>query len=192
MGFVVEYAIGGAAPTSLGSVAAYMFGTHVLIGIGEGLITAMTVMAVLVAGQPQFVVTGTAIDLEPGRPVGLAIHAARPVEPLPHWQQMAARTSSRAAGRTLGRTLAASDHVDSVPMDGNLVGMPLLGALICETSSGRVALGADLPARMALGGMRVTAAPADGPIDIGMVVRAWWVSPHFRTHPVRAIGEHRL
>lgn len=46
MGFVVEYAIGGAAPTSLGTVAAYMLGTHVLIGIGEGLITAMTVMAV--------------------------------------------------------------------------------------------------------------------------------------------------
>ena len=46
MGFVLEYAIGGAAHISLGSVAAYMFGTHVLIGIGEGLITALTVMAV--------------------------------------------------------------------------------------------------------------------------------------------------
>jgi cobalt/nickel transport system permease protein len=46
MGFVVEYAIGGAAPTSLGTVTAYMLGTHVLIGIGEGLITAVTVMAV--------------------------------------------------------------------------------------------------------------------------------------------------
>ena len=46
MGFVIEYAIGGAAPTSLSTVAAYMLGTHVLIGIGEGVITAMTVMAV--------------------------------------------------------------------------------------------------------------------------------------------------
>jgi cobalt/nickel transport system permease protein len=46
MGFVLEYAIGGAAQASLGSVAAYMLGTHVLIGIGEGLITALTVMAV--------------------------------------------------------------------------------------------------------------------------------------------------
>ncbi|MGW5523173.1 energy-coupling factor ABC transporter permease [Gordonia sp. NPDC003950] len=45
-GFVVEYAIGGAASTSLGTVAVYMWGTHVLIGIGEGLITAATVMAV--------------------------------------------------------------------------------------------------------------------------------------------------
>ena len=46
MGFVIEYAIGGAATASLGTVAAYMLGTHVLIGIGEGLITAVTVMAV--------------------------------------------------------------------------------------------------------------------------------------------------
>jgi cobalt/nickel transport system permease protein len=46
MGFVVEYAIGGAAVTSLGAVAGYMFGTHALIGVGEGLITAVTVMAV--------------------------------------------------------------------------------------------------------------------------------------------------
>jgi cobalt/nickel transport system permease protein len=46
MGFVVEYAIGGASATSLSNVAAYMLGTHVLIGIGEGVITAITVMAV--------------------------------------------------------------------------------------------------------------------------------------------------
>ncbi len=46
MGFVLEYAIGGAATTSLGTVAAYMFGTHILIGVGEGVITALTVMAV--------------------------------------------------------------------------------------------------------------------------------------------------
>jgi cobalt/nickel transport system permease protein len=46
MGFVLEYAIGGAAVTSLSGVAGYMLGTHALIGIGEGLITAVTVVAV--------------------------------------------------------------------------------------------------------------------------------------------------
>ena len=46
MGFVVEYALGGAAPASLSTVAGYMFGTHLLIGIGEGVITALTVVAV--------------------------------------------------------------------------------------------------------------------------------------------------
>ena len=53
-GFVVEYAVGGAAPTSLNTVATYMLGTHVLIGIGEGLITAVTVMAV-VRSRPDLV-----------------------------------------------------------------------------------------------------------------------------------------
>lgn len=46
-GFVLEYAIGGAGAVSLGAVAGYLLGTHVLIGVGEGLITAVTVMAVL-------------------------------------------------------------------------------------------------------------------------------------------------
>lgn len=46
MGFVMEYAIGGAGQTALSTVAGYMFGTHVLIGVGEGVITALTVMAV--------------------------------------------------------------------------------------------------------------------------------------------------
>lgn len=54
MGFVLEYAIGGAASASLATVAAYMFGTHVLIGIGEGIITALTVMAV-VRARPDLV-----------------------------------------------------------------------------------------------------------------------------------------
>lgn len=46
MGFVIEYALGGAAPVSLGAVLAYMGGTHALIGVGEGVITAVTVAAV--------------------------------------------------------------------------------------------------------------------------------------------------
>lgn len=54
MGFVLEYALGGAAQTSLPTVAGYMFGTHVLIGIGEGVITALTVMAV-VRARPDLV-----------------------------------------------------------------------------------------------------------------------------------------
>lgn len=54
MGFVIEYAVGGAASTSLGTVATYMLGTHFLIGIGEGVITALTVMAV-VRARPDLV-----------------------------------------------------------------------------------------------------------------------------------------
>ena len=46
MGFVIEYAIGGAASAALGTVVAYMLGTHALTGVGEGIITALTVTAV--------------------------------------------------------------------------------------------------------------------------------------------------
>ncbi|SFF28207.1 cobalt/nickel transport system permease protein [Actinoplanes philippinensis] len=45
-GFVVEYALGGTTELSLGGIAATMAGVHVLIGIGEGLIAATTVVTV--------------------------------------------------------------------------------------------------------------------------------------------------
>jgi cobalt/nickel transport system permease protein len=52
--FVVEYAIGGTVDLSLGAVLGAMVGVHVLIGIGEAVITAMTVSAVL-AVRPDLV-----------------------------------------------------------------------------------------------------------------------------------------
>src|SRR5690349_19985553 len=44
--FVLEYAIGGSGGAALGTVFTLMVGLHVLVGIGEGLITAATVGAV--------------------------------------------------------------------------------------------------------------------------------------------------
>lgn len=44
--FVVQYAIGGDAGVATGSVAIALLGVHVLIGVGEGVITALTVGAV--------------------------------------------------------------------------------------------------------------------------------------------------
>ena len=46
LGFVVEYAVGGAGATSVGTVLPLVVGLHTLIGIGEGIITAATVGAV--------------------------------------------------------------------------------------------------------------------------------------------------
>lgn len=54
MGFVVEYALGGAAGSTVGAVAGYMLITHALIGVGEGIITAITVAAV-VGARPDLV-----------------------------------------------------------------------------------------------------------------------------------------
>lgn len=47
LAFVVEYAIGGTGGAPLGTVLAAMGGVHTLIGIGEGIITALTVGLVL-------------------------------------------------------------------------------------------------------------------------------------------------
>ena len=45
LAFVVEYAIGGTGDASVATVAGAMVGVHLLIGIGEGFITAITVSA---------------------------------------------------------------------------------------------------------------------------------------------------
>jgi cobalt/nickel transport system permease protein len=45
--FVLEYALGGTGGASVGTVLAAMVGVHTLIGIGEGVITALTVGVVL-------------------------------------------------------------------------------------------------------------------------------------------------
>ncbi|WP_248962582.1 energy-coupling factor ABC transporter permease [Sphaerisporangium perillae] len=54
MGFTVLFWLGGTAPIDVSSVAIAMGGVHVLIGLGEGLITALTVSSVL-AVRPDLV-----------------------------------------------------------------------------------------------------------------------------------------
>lgn len=65
LGFVLEFALGGDAAFSLPGVAGTMIGLHALIGIGEGVITALTVTAVA-AARPDLVhlLRGTAKPLE--------------------------------------------------------------------------------------------------------------------------------
>ncbi len=52
--FTLEYAIGGTGNASLSTVFGAMVGVHTLIGIGEGIITTLTVGAVL-AARPDLV-----------------------------------------------------------------------------------------------------------------------------------------
>jgi cobalt/nickel transport system permease protein len=54
LAFVGLFAIGGQAPVSLDAVTTAMVGWHVLIGIGEALITAVVVSSVL-AARPDLV-----------------------------------------------------------------------------------------------------------------------------------------
>jgi cobalt/nickel transport system permease protein len=66
-GFSVQYAIGGTGSASVGTVTAAMIGVHALIGIGEGIITGLTVGAVL-AVRPDLVFGGQVIPMPTTRP----------------------------------------------------------------------------------------------------------------------------
>jgi cobalt/nickel transport system permease protein len=54
LAFTLEYALGGTGTASVPAVAGAMVGVHVLIGIGEGVITALVVGTVL-ATRPDLV-----------------------------------------------------------------------------------------------------------------------------------------
>ena len=61
--FVVLFAFGGSVDVDLGALMATMVGVHMLIGIGEGLITATTIAAVI-AARPDLV-RGCAVTSRP-------------------------------------------------------------------------------------------------------------------------------
>jgi cobalt/nickel transport system permease protein len=72
LAFVVEYALGGVGGADVATVAAAMVGTHLLIGIGEGVITALTVSAVL-GTRPDLVYGARDLAVpEAPEPVGVA------------------------------------------------------------------------------------------------------------------------
>lgn len=62
-GFVIQYALGGEGGAPLGTVFGAMTGVHSLIGIGEGIISAVAVGAVL-AARPDLVRGTTDLGLE--------------------------------------------------------------------------------------------------------------------------------
>ena len=66
--FSIEYALGGNDAVSVGSVAGAMIGVHVLIGIGEGIITALAVGSVM-AMRPDLVYGARVLDMTAGRAV---------------------------------------------------------------------------------------------------------------------------
>lgn len=61
-GFVVEYAVGGQGGIDVGTVFRAMIGVHALIGIGEGIITA-TVLGAVLAVRPDLVFGVSALRL---------------------------------------------------------------------------------------------------------------------------------
>ncbi|MEU7097953.1 energy-coupling factor ABC transporter permease [Streptomyces longwoodensis] len=101
--FTVIYAIGGTTDVSIGKVATAMIGVHVLIGIGEAVITALTVGAVI-AVRPDLV------------------HGARGLEQRlklrVNGELVDAPSAPAAAARTSRRTLWVSGLVTSLVLAG--------------------------------------------------------------------------
>lgn len=87
--FTLLYALGGTTDVSLGKVATAMIGVHVLIGVGEAAITALTVGAVI-AVRPDLVHGARGLEQRLKLRVdGELVDAPRPSEPV------AARDTSR-------------------------------------------------------------------------------------------------
>jgi hypothetical protein len=149
-----------------------------------------TAVVTVVVVDAHVVVSGAPISPVRTEPVHLARCAMAP--PMPSWRQMAARTTSRAAQLRTERELAGCGHADAVPADSGHLGVPLLGALVCDTPGGRVGLGAARLGRLRAAGLLDTSTTlTDAPLEPAAVTRAWWVSPRYETHPVASIGELR-
>ena len=77
IGFTLQYAVGGNDAVSVGSLATAMIGVHLLIGIGEGIITALAVGSVM-ATRPDLVYGARAVPRRLSTPafVGIGIVTA--------------------------------------------------------------------------------------------------------------------
>ncbi|AWW39133.1 MULTISPECIES: energy-coupling factor ABC transporter permease [Streptomyces] len=106
LAFTLFYAVGGTTDVSIGKVAAAMGGVHVLIGIGEAVITALTVGAVI-AVRPDLVYG--ARDLR--QPLKLRVGGELVDAP-------AADPVAAPAARTSRRTLWAGGLVTSLVLAG--------------------------------------------------------------------------
>ena len=71
LAFSAAYAIGGTGGASVATVATSMIGVHALIGIGEGVITGLTIAAVL-ASRPDLVAGARDVDVARPKPAEAA------------------------------------------------------------------------------------------------------------------------
>ncbi|WP_280881272.1 energy-coupling factor ABC transporter permease [Streptomyces pseudovenezuelae] len=92
--FTLLYSVGGTTDVSIGKVATAMIGVHVLIGIGEAAITALTVGAVI-AVRPDLVHGARGLEQKLKLRVGGALVDV-PAAEAAHTAPVAARTSRRA------------------------------------------------------------------------------------------------
>ncbi|MFI0774694.1 energy-coupling factor ABC transporter permease [Streptomyces sp. NPDC021212] len=111
--FTGIYALGGTTDVAIGKVFTAMVGVHILIGIGEAAITALTVGAVM-AVRPDLVhgargVTARRLELRTGAPVRTPAPAASTEN------AGSAAPSAPATARTVTAAPAAKDDADPAP-----------------------------------------------------------------------------
>lgn len=113
--FTLLYSVGGTTDVAIGKVAGAMIGVHVLIGVGEAAITALTVGAVL-AVRPDLVYGARGLRQGLKLRVNVLVDAPEPTAPV------AARTSRRAlwiSGLATSLVLAGFvSHYASASPDG--------------------------------------------------------------------------
>jgi cobalt/nickel transport system permease protein len=156
LAFTALYAVGGTTDVSLGKVATAMVGVHVLIGIGEAVITSLTVGAVL-AVRPDLVygardlhrplklrVNGELVDAPAAAPVPVAARSTRKV-----WATglvaslvLAGFVSFYASASPDGLEKVAADHgIDRKAEDHAVAGSPLADYGVKDVDDARLSGG---------------------------------------------------
>ncbi|MBV2356912.1 energy-coupling factor ABC transporter permease [Streptomyces sp. J2-1] len=117
--FTLIYAVGGTTDVALGKVATAMIGVHVLIGIGEAVITALTVSAVI-AVRPDLVHGARGLQQRLKLRVnGELVDAPAPRTPAPEADPAPARAGDApVAARTSRRTLWLTGLAASLVLAG--------------------------------------------------------------------------
>jgi len=149
---------------------------------------AATVVILETDGGSEVAVTGTVVQPLRSEPVAVvADDSAPPAHRAsdPWWRRMAARTTSRAEVDQRERWLNGRGFADALAD-----GVPLLGVLVVQTPHGVVGVENPEPTsvldQLAECGWTAPVAKAAAlPAD---VLRAWWVSPRFETHPVAELA----
>ncbi|MGK2870359.1 MAG: hypothetical protein ACSLFA_27690 [Mycobacterium sp.] len=155
---------------------------------------AVRVLVVGIDGHPQFVVSGAVIDPVSSTPVVLDVTSGPDHGPVPHWRQMAARTTSQADTDLAEHDLNARGFADVLTVDGDLAGRPRLGAVVFDSADGAVGVDPDGSDRLALlqdAGLLGAVTHSRRPVTLSATTGARWVSPRFETHTVSAVGAHR-
>lgn len=161
------------------------------LATGPGLIAA----TVTITDGGRCAVTGTPSQVHAAEPVRIGRRDSDWTPPAPTdelWLRMAARTTSLGTVDLLLRRLAERGCVDGIA-PGPDVTPAVAGALVLDIGAELVGVENTEPVSLleqlqVCGVMR--ALPRRAVVPVEQVLRAWWISPQYRTHPVAQLGDH--